>query len=67
MYPAALILLLNGQVWQGVALFVIATFVIGLIDNLLEPIVIGRDSGMHELLVLFSMLGGIGTGASCNP
>jgi predicted PurR-regulated permease PerM len=60
MYPAALILLLNGQVWQGIALFVIATFVIGLIDNLLEPIVIGRDSGMHELLVFFSMLGGIG-------
>jgi len=60
MYPAALILLLNGQVWQGIALFVIATFVIGLIDNLLEPIVIGRDSGLHELLVFFSMLGGIG-------
>ena len=60
MYPAALILLLSGQVWQGIALFAIATFVIGLIDNLLEPIVIGRDSGMHELLVFFSMLGGIG-------
>lgn len=60
MYPAALILLLNGEVWQGIALFIIATFVIGLIDNVLEPIVIGRDSGMHELLVFFSMLGGIG-------
>lgn len=60
MYPAALILLFNGQVWQGIVLFLIATFVIGLIDNLLEPIVIGRGSGMHELLVFFSMLGGIG-------
>jgi len=59
-YPTALILLFNRQVWQGIALFLIATFVIGLIDNLLEPIVIGRDSGMHELLVFFSMLGGIG-------
>jgi predicted PurR-regulated permease PerM len=60
MYPAALILLLGGQVWQAIALFVIATFVISLIDNLLEPIVIGHDSGMHELVVFFSMLGGIG-------
>ena len=60
MYPAALILLLGGQVWQGIVLFLIATFVISLIDNLLEPIVIGRDSGLHELLVFFSMLGGIG-------
>jgi predicted PurR-regulated permease PerM len=31
-----------------------------LIDNLLEPIVIGRESGLHELMVFFSMLGGIG-------
>jgi predicted PurR-regulated permease PerM len=60
MYPAPLILLLGGQVWQDIVLFLIATFVISLIDNLLEPIVIGRDSGMHELLVFFSMLGGIG-------
>ncbi len=60
MYPAALMLLLGGQVWQAIALFVIATFVISLIDNLLEPIVIGHESGMHELLVFFSMLGGIG-------
>jgi len=60
MYPAALILLLAGQVWQGIAVFLIATFVISLIDNLLEPIVIGHDSGMHELLVFFSILGGIG-------
>jgi predicted PurR-regulated permease PerM len=60
MYPAALVLLLQGQIWQGITLFVIATFVISLVDNLLEPIVIGRDSGIHELLVFFSMLGGIG-------
>jgi predicted PurR-regulated permease PerM len=41
-------------------LFLIATFVVSLVDNVLEPIVIGRDSGMHELLVFFSILGGIG-------
>jgi predicted PurR-regulated permease PerM len=60
MYPAALVLLLGGQVWQGITLFLIATFVVGLVDNVLEPIVIGRDSGMHDLMVFFSMLGGIG-------
>ena len=30
------------------------------IDNVLQPILVGRDTGMHELLVFFSMLGGIG-------
>jgi Predicted permease len=59
-YPAALILVLGGQVWQGIVLFLIATFVINLIDNLLDPIVIGRDSGMHELLLFFSIQGRIG-------
>ena len=59
MYPAALILAFSGHLWQGIALFVIATLV-GLIDNLLEPIIIGHDAGMPELMVFFSILGGIG-------
>jgi hypothetical protein len=63
MYPAALMLLLGGQVWQGIrAAFLIATLVISLIDNLLEQI---RSSdatpGLHELLVvLFVCSGGFG-------
>jgi predicted PurR-regulated permease PerM len=60
MYPAALIMMLSGQVWAGVSIFLIATLVISSLDNLLEPILIGRDAGMHDLLVFFSMLGGIG-------
>jgi predicted PurR-regulated permease PerM len=60
MCPAALILMLSGQVWQGIALFLIAVVVIGSIDNVLEPVLIGRDASMHELLVFFSMIGGIG-------
>lgn len=60
MYPAAAILLLGGHVWAGVGIFLIAAFIVGSIDNVLQPILVGRDSGMHELLVFFSMLGGIG-------
>jgi predicted PurR-regulated permease PerM len=60
MHPAALILVLGGHIWQGIALFLIATLVVGLVDNLLEPLLIGRDAGMPELIVFFSMVGGIG-------
>src|SRR6185295_17901744 len=60
MYPAALILFFGGHVWQAIALFLIATFVVGLVDNLLQPTLIGRDSGMPELMVFFSTVGGIG-------
>jgi predicted PurR-regulated permease PerM len=34
-------------------------FVIGLVDNLLRPIVVGRDTKMPDYLVLISTLGGI--------
>jgi predicted PurR-regulated permease PerM len=60
MYPAAAILLLGGHVWAGLGMFLIAAFVVGSIDNVLQPVLVGRDAGMHELLVFFSMLGGIG-------
>ena len=33
---------------------------VGLVDNLLQPTLIGRDSGMPELIVFFSAVGGIG-------
>lgn len=60
MYPAALILFLGGHVGPAIALFLIATFVVGLVDNFLQPILVRRDSGMPELLVFFSTVGGIG-------
>ena len=50
----------SGQVWQGIALLLIASLVIGSIDNILEPFLVGRDAGMHDLMVFFSMLEGIG-------
>jgi predicted PurR-regulated permease PerM len=59
MYPAALLLALSGHPWAGLGMFLIAAVLIGSIDNVLEPILVGRDSNMHELLVFFSMLGGI--------
>jgi predicted PurR-regulated permease PerM len=33
--------------------------VVGSVDNLLRPLLVGRDTQMHELLILFSTLGGL--------
>ncbi len=60
MYPAALVLIIMGQVWQGVLLFLIAAIIVGNIDNVLQPRLVGREAGMHDLLIFFSTLGGIG-------
>lgn len=57
--PAAGILLLNGQTAKGVILIVVGTLVIGLVDNILRPILIGRDTRMPDYLVLLATLGGL--------
>lgn len=58
--PVAIYLFAVGQVWQAVALTLFGIFVIGLIDNLLRPQLVGRDTGMPDYLVLITTLGGIG-------
>jgi predicted PurR-regulated permease PerM len=57
--PVALYLLVTGDVWQGVGLIAWGTLVIGLVDNLLRPILVGKDIRMPDYLVLISTLGGM--------
>lgn len=57
--PVALIELAMGRTWQGVFIIIIGTFIVGVIDNVLRPILVGKDTQMHPLIVLFSTLGGI--------
>lgn len=59
MYPAALILIFSGHVWQGIALIVITTLVVDLALTILGTVIMGRESRMPELLVFISMFGGI--------
>jgi predicted PurR-regulated permease PerM len=57
--PVALYLLATGAVWQGVLVIVSGVAVIGLADNILRPILVGRDTGIPDWLVLVTTLGGI--------
>ncbi|MEO5843492.1 MAG: AI-2E family transporter [Caldimonas sp.] len=57
--PVALYLLATGQVWQGVGLIAFGVFVIGLIDNVLRPILVGKDTHLPDYLVLISTIGGL--------
>jgi predicted PurR-regulated permease PerM len=57
--PAAIILAATGQPVRGIGLGVFCAVVVGSIDNLLRPILVGRDTQMHELMILFGTLGGI--------
>jgi len=58
-FPAALILLLSDRLIAGISLVVVGAVVISLVDNLLRPILVGRDTGMPDYLILLSTLGGL--------
>jgi predicted PurR-regulated permease PerM len=57
--PVALYFFLTGAVWSGVILILFGIFVIGLVDNALRPILVGKDTKMPDFLVLVSTLGGL--------
>jgi predicted PurR-regulated permease PerM len=57
--PASIILVATGAVWRGLALAAFCGLVVGSVDNLLRPLLVGRDTQMHELLIFFSTLGGL--------
>ena len=57
--PFAVYFLVTGAIWQGVALIAYGVLVIGLVDNLLRPVLIGKDTRMPDYLVLITTLGGM--------
>jgi len=57
--PAAIYLAVTGHVTKALILTVWGGVVIGMVDNVLRPRLVGQRTRMHELLVFFSVLGGL--------
>lgn len=57
--PAVVFLLITGHVGAAIGLLIWGALAVGLIDNIISPILIGAKAKLHPLLVLFSVLGGI--------
>jgi predicted PurR-regulated permease PerM len=57
--PVAIYLFAIGHVWQGIVLAVFGALVIGSADNILRPILVGKDTKLPDYVVLISTLGGI--------
>ena len=57
--PAAAILLGMGHIVKGIIVIVAGVLVIGLVDNVLRPLLVGRDTQMPDYLVLLATLGGL--------
>ena len=57
--PASIILIMQGNVAAGVGLLAFCGVIVGSLDNVLRPILVGKDTKMHELMIFFGTLGGI--------
>ncbi len=57
--PVALYFLVTGALWQGLALTAWGVLVIGLVDNLLRPLLVGKDTRLPDYVVLITTLGGM--------
>ena len=57
--PVALYMMLTGDLVHGIILAVYGVGVIGLVDNILRPILVGRDTKLPDYVVLLSTLGGL--------
>ena len=57
--PVAIYLLATGAIWQGVLVVISGVAVIGMADNVLRPVLVGRDTGIPDWIILVTTLGGI--------
>ena len=57
--PAALYLAATGHWAKAIVLAAWGALVIGMVDNLLRPKLVGKRAKLHELIIFFSVLGGL--------
>lgn len=57
--PTAIYLAVSGHWAKALALALLGALVIGTIDNILRPKLVGERARLHELLIFFSVLGGL--------
>lgn len=58
--PVSIYLFATGENVKGIILVAFGAGVIGLVDNILRPILVGRDTKLPDYIVLLSTLGGLG-------
>ena len=57
--PIAVYLFMTGAVWEGVVLVFVGAAVIGLVDNILRPVLVGKDTRLPDYVILVSTVGGL--------
>jgi predicted PurR-regulated permease PerM len=57
--PAAIWLLASGHITKGIVLIAWGSIVVGLVDNFMRPMMVGKQTRLHTIVVFYAVLGGI--------
>jgi len=57
--PVGIWLLISGEIWQGIFVLGSGFIIISSADNVLRPILVGRDTGIPDWIILVTTLGGL--------
>lgn len=57
--PVAIYLLATGSIFSAIGLTAWSVLVIGVVDNVLRPVLVGKETRMPDYLVLIATLGGL--------
>lgn len=57
--PAAIYLLINGQIYMGAFLLAYGALVVGSVDNFLRPFLVDEEADLHPLFIILGVIGGI--------
>ena len=57
--PAVIWLVVNGEPVTAMAVAAFCSIIVGTLDNVLRPRLVGNDAQLHDLMIFFSTLGGL--------
>lgn len=57
--PMGIWLIVSGEFWPGIFVLASGFFIISSADNILRPILVGRDTGIPDWIILVTTLGGL--------
>jgi predicted PurR-regulated permease PerM len=57
--PVAIYFLVTGAIWRGIVLIAFGVLVIGLVDNVLRPVLVGKETKIPDYVILVATLGGL--------
>ena len=57
--PTAIYLMAMGHLWKGIILILWGALVVGLVDNIVRPLILSGKVELHPVILLFALLGGV--------